>query len=147
MFVRPMDTNREVNDLFYKSTDEEQYSTKHRVFLIFCALDYMKFDKIEKDGVLTQFKGYMLRPDGLYQFTKEMKKINYKITDRQKLTDDLDQISLILFGKVYPYQNWNTYEKTLSLLEKNPKLDMKVILDEYRAKLAEEGLRVPGGID
>jgi len=146
MFVRPMDTNRDVNDLFYKSTDEERYSTKHRVFLIFCALDSMKFDKIEKDGVLTHFKGYMLRPDGLYQFTKEMKKINYKIMDRQKLTDDLDQISLILFGKVYPYQQWNTYEKTLTLLEKNPKLDMKTILDEYRAKLDEEGLVVPGGI-
>ena len=106
----------------------------------------MKFDKIEKDGALTQFKGYMLRPDGLYQFTKEMKKVNYKITDRQKLTDDLDQISLILFGKVYPYEQWNTFEKTLALLEKNPKLDMRQILEEYRAKLAEEGLRVPASI-
>lgn len=147
MFVRPMDTNRDVNDLFYKSPNDEKYSTKHRVFLIFCALDSMKFDKIEKDGVLTHFKGYMLRPDGLYQFTKEMKKINYKITDRQKLTDDLDQISVVLFGKVYPYEQWNTYEKTLSLLEKNPKLDMRSILDEYRAKLEEEGLVIPGGID
>lgn len=147
LFVRPMDTNREVNDLFYKSPADEAYSTKHRVFLIFCALDSMKFDKIEKDGVLTQFKGYMLRPDGLYQFTKEMKKVNYKITDRQKLTDDLAQISLILFGKAYPYEQWNTYEKTLALLEKNPKLDMRTILDEYRAKLAEEGLVIPGGID
>ena len=147
MFVRPLDTNRAVNDLFYKSPTDERYSTKHRVFLIFCALDSMKFDKVERNGVLTNFKGYMLRPDGLYQFTKEFKKVNYKIVDRQKITDDLDEISSVLFGKAYPYSEWNTYEKTLALLEKNPKLDMRAILAEYREKLKEEGLTVPGGID
>ena len=72
-----------------------------------------------------------------------MKKINWAITDRQKITDDVDRISEILFGMVHPYADWNTFLKTLALLEKNPSLDMNTILSEYRIKLGEEGLRVP----
>ena len=111
-----------------------------------------EFDKIEKGGTLTQFKGYMFRPDGIYQFTKELKKINYKIVDRKLIADTIPEISDILFGKNYPYAKWNTYEKTLALLtatsqSTNPKLNMPLILKEYRAKLAEEGLVIPGGID
>ena len=143
MFVRPDNTNRAVNDLFYKSPIDEEYSTKHRVFLLFAVLDSMKFDKEEVDGKLKKFKGYMLRPDGLYQFTKEMKKINWAITDRQMVTGDVDRISEIVFGKVHPYTEWNTFLKTLALLEKNPSLDMNTILSEYRTKLEEEGLLVP----
>ena len=152
MFVKPLDTNRSINDIFYKSVDEEKYSTKHRVFLIFCALDSMQFDKIEKNGTVTQFNGYMFRPDGIYQFTKELKKINYKIVDRKLIADTIPKISDILFGKNYPYVKWNTYEKTLALLtaasqSTNSKLNMPLILKEYRAKLTEEGLVIPGGID
>lgn len=143
LFVRPLHTNREVNDLFYKSPLDEKYSTKHRVFLIFCALDSMKFDKTEIDGKLTRFKGYMLRPDGLYEFTKELKKKNYAITDKHKITEDLGQISQLLFGEVLPYSKWNTYEKTLSHLRKNQALNITLILDEYRQKLEQEGLAVP----
>jgi hypothetical protein len=146
MFIRPLDINREINDLFYKSPDNERYSTKHRVFLLFAALDSMKFDKLEQDGKVKSFKGYMLRPDGLYEFTKELKRLNYSIVGKQKLTDDIDKISEILFGKVYPYQKWNTFEQTLALLDNNPELDMPAILAEYRKKLENEGLRIPAEI-
>jgi hypothetical protein len=103
----------------------------------------MKFDKLEQDGKVKSFKGYMLRPDGLYEFTKELKRLNYSIVGKQKLTDDINKISEILFGKVYPYQKWNTFEQTLALLGNNPELDMPAILAEYRKKLENEGLRIP----
>jgi len=146
LFVRPLGDSKEMTDLFYKSPTSERYSTKHRVFLIFSALDSMKFDQTEQDGKVKSFKGYMLRPDGLYEFTKEMKRLNFAITDRQKVTDDLDRISEILFGKVYPYEQWNTYEGTLSLLMKNPDLNMQQVLSDYRQKLEQEGLRIPEGL-
>ena len=146
MFIRPLDTNREINDLFYKSPDDEEYSTKHRVFLLFSALDSMQFDKVEQDGKVKQFKGYMLRPDGLYEFTKEMKRTNYSIVNRRKVTDDIDKISETLFGEVHPYSDWNTFIKTLGLLSNNPDLDMPAILAEYRKKLENEGLRTPAEV-
>lgn len=146
LFVRPLGDSKEMTDLFYKSPNNEEYSTKHRVFLIFAALDSMKFDQIEQGGKLKSFKGYMLRPDGLYEFTKEMKRINFAITDRRKVTDEVDQISEVLFGRVYPYKLWNTYKGTLSLLKQNPALDMQLILSNYRQKLEQEGLRIPEGI-
>lgn len=143
MFVRPTDVNRQMNDLFYKAPIDEEYSTKHRVFLLFAALDSMKFDKVERSGQLDKFKGYMLRPDGLYEFTKEMKRTNFSIVDRRKVTDNIDEVSKILFGEVYPYSEWNTFLKTLSLLKMNPNLDMESVLAEYREKLKTEGLRIP----
>jgi hypothetical protein len=146
MFVREKSTDRAMITLFYKSPNDEAYSTKHRVFLIFSALDSMKFDKEEQDGKLVKFKGYMLRPDGLYEFTKQLKKTNFSIVDRRKVTDDLDRISEILFGKVYPYAEWNTFLKTLSLLKQNSSIDIKSVLAEYRQKLENEGLRLPAEI-
>lgn len=144
LFVRPNTTNRAMTDLFYKSNEEEQYSTKHRVFLVFAALDSMKFD-IEKNelGKISRFKGYMLRPEGLYEFTKELKKTNYSITNRRFVTDDPNRIAEILFGKAFPYSEWNTYEKTLGLLSQNQNLNIQEILKQYRQKLTDEGLRVP----
>lgn len=144
LFVRPKDTNQEMITLFYKSPENEEYSTKHRVFLIFAALDSMKFN-IEKDseGRPIKFNGYMLRPDGLYQFTKRLKRSNYAISDRELVTSDLSEISKILFGKAAPYSKWNTYKGTLALLKQNPALNMQEILKQYRQKLMDEGLRVP----
>ena len=75
-----------------------------------------------------------------------MKRINFAITDRRKVTDEVDQISEVLFGRVYPYKLWNTYKGTLSLLKQNPALDMQLILSNYRQKLEQEGLRIPEGI-
>jgi len=146
LFVRPTDTSKEMTDLFYKSPNTEKYSTKHRVFLIFSALDSMKFDaESTHQGVPFKFKGYMLRPDGLYSFTKTLKKSNYAISDRLKITDNISQISKILFGKVIPYSQWNTYEGTLNSLMTNPKLNMGEILKNYRQKLSDEGLAIPDG--
>jgi len=144
LFVRPKSDSAEMTSLFYKSPTDEAYSTKHRVFLIFSALDSMKFDTVDDGaGSLKKFKGYMLRPDGLYEFTKEKKKLNYSIVDRRKLTDSIGEISKILFGKSIPYAEWNTYERTLAKLRENPKLNIEQILKNYREKLADEGLRVP----
>jgi hypothetical protein len=144
LFVRPADDNPEMISLFYKSPTDEKYSTKHRVFLLFSVLDSMKFDEVnDENGKLTKFKVYMLRPDGLYAFTKELKRLNYSITDRSKVTDNIGKISEILFGREVPYSEWNTYEKTLSLLKQNPKLKMDQILKSYRDKLVDEGLPVP----
>jgi hypothetical protein len=146
LFVRPKSTDRAMTDLFYKSQENEPYSTKHRVFLLFAALDSMKFDEVEQGGQVKSFKGYMLRPDGLYEFTKQMKRLNFAITDRRKVTDDINEISRVLFGKVYPYHLWNTYEGTLALLKQNPALDIQQILSNYRQKLEQEGLRIPEGL-
>ena len=144
LFVRPNSTNRAMTDLFYKSNEEEEFSTKHRVFLIFAALDSMKFDEmLDSDGKPIKFKGYMLRPEGLYEFTKTLKRTNYSITDRRMVTDDPAKISQILFGKARPYSEWNTYEKTLGLLSQSPKINLQEVLQEYRKKLTDEGLRIP----
>ena len=142
LFVRPNSTNRAMTDLFYKSNEEEEYSTKHRVFLIFAALDSMKFD-VQGGDKPVKFKGYMLRPEGLYEFTKELKRTNYAITDRRMVTDDPAKISQVLFGKTVPYTEWNTYEKTIGLLSKNPNLNMQEVLSQYRQRLTDEGLRIP----
>jgi hypothetical protein len=143
LFVRPNETSREMTSLFYKSPENEEYSTKHRVFLIFAALDSMKFD-VEGDlNRPASFKGYMLRPDGLYTFTKRLKRTNYAISDREFVTGDISRISEILFGKVIPYQKWNTYEGTLAQLKQNQALNIEQILAEYRKKLTDEGLRIP----
>jgi hypothetical protein len=85
----------------------------------------------------------MLRPEGLYEFTKELKRTNYSITDRRMVTDDPAKISEVLFGKTVPYTEWNTYEKTLGLLSANPNLNMQEVLGQYRQKLTDEGLRIP----
>jgi hypothetical protein len=144
LFVRPKSDNEQMATLFYKSPLDEKYSTKHRVFLIFSALDSMKFDTVgDGSGGLAKFKGYMLRPDGLYEFTKEKKKVNFSIVDRRKVTDNIDQISKILFGQVVPYSEWNTYEKTLSCLKNNSGLNIGQILKNYREKLSDEGLAIP----
>jgi hypothetical protein len=148
LFVRPADSDREMTDLFYKSTDEEQYSTKHRVFLMFAALDSMKFD-VESDGFgkPIKFKGYMLRPDGLYEFTKRLKKVNYAISDRKKITADASKLSEVLFGKTVPYTEWNTFKKLLAQLKLNQALNMKEILVSYRQRLMDEGLAVPAEVN
>jgi hypothetical protein len=143
LFVRPNETSREMTTLFYKSPQSEEYSTKHRVFLIFAALDSMKFDVEGDPNRPTKFKGYMLRPDGLYVFTKQLKRTNYTIIDREFLTAELDQISQILFGMAVPYSKWNTYDGTLALLKGNAVLKIDQILAEYRKKLMDEGLRIP----
>jgi hypothetical protein len=144
LFVRPKDTSAEMITLFYKSPENEEYSTKHRVFLIFAVLDSMRFGtESDNTGKLIKFNGYMLRPDGLYRFTKQLKRSNYSITDRDFVTSDLDEISKILFGKSVPYSEWNTYAGTLALLKRNPSLNMKEILKSYRQKLTDEGLKIP----
>lgn len=147
LFVRPNSTDRAMTELFYKSPENEPYSTKHRVFLLFAALDSMKFDEVKQGDEVTSFKGYMLRPDGLYEFTKQKKRLNFAITDRRKVTDDIGEISRILFGESHPYEEWNTYKGTLSLLNQNPALDMRSVLANYRQKLEQEGLRIPEGLN
>jgi hypothetical protein len=144
LFVRPENIDRGMTALFYKSPETEKYSTKHRVFLLFAALDSMKFEvETDSQGKAIKFKGYMLRPNGLYSFTKQLKRLNYAIMDRAFVTGNVDQISEILFGRVVPYSEWNTYEGTLKRLKENAALDLVEILKNYRQKLTDEGLRIP----
>jgi len=146
MFVRPIESDQDLIELFYKSPSDEPYSTKHRVFLIFSALDSMKFDEVERGGEISEYKGYMLRPDGLYEFTKQRKRSKFSIVDKSKVTGDIGEIAKILFGKRVPFNKWNTFLKTLNLLKQNTTLKMESILANYRQKLESEGLRVPNEI-
>jgi hypothetical protein len=115
---------------------------------MFATLDSMKFD-VESDdsGKPIKFKGYMLRPDGLYEFTKRLKKVNYAISDRKKITADASKLSEVLFGKTVPYTEWNTFKKLLAQLKLNPALNMKEILVSYRQRLMDEGLAVPAEVN
>jgi hypothetical protein len=147
IFVRPQTANKEATDIFYKNIEEDPDTTKHRVYFLFTILDSRKED-IEGDATQpSKFTGYMLRPDGLYKIVKEMKKVNYKIMDRQLIAESAEDMSKAIFGEALPFSEWNTFKKTFDLFMKSTLYPNKQdIVMAYIEKLKEEGLPFPTSI-
>jgi hypothetical protein len=147
IFVRPQTANKEATDIFYKNIEEDPDTTKHRVYFLFTVLDSRKED-IEGDPASpSKFTGYMLRPDGLYKIVKEMKKVNYKIMDRQLIAESAEDMAKAIFGQPLPFSEWNTFKKTFDLFIKSPLYPNKQeIIVAYTEKLKEEGLPLPTSV-
>lgn len=147
IFVRPESSNKEATDVFYKNIEEDPDTTKHRVYFLFTILDSRKED-IEGDPENpSKFTGYMLRPDGLYKIVKEMKKVNYKIMDRQLIAESAEDMAKVIFGESLPFSEWNTFKKTFDLFMNSPIYPNKQdIVMAYIEKLKEEGLPFPSSV-
>ena len=117
------------------------------LYFLFTLLDSRK-ENIEGDPAQpSKFTGYMLRPDGLYKIVKEMKKVNYKIMDRQLIAETAEDMAQAIFGEALPFSEWNTFKKTFDLFMKSPLYSNKQdIVMAYIEKLKEEGLPFPKSV-
>jgi len=64
------------------------------------------------DGhVIKQYTGYMLRPDGIYKFRKQLKRVRYAIVKKEFITNDIEEIAEYITGEKLQYSKWNTFKK------------------------------------
>jgi len=148
IFVRPSGSSKDTTDIFYKNIAGDPNTTKHRVYFLFTMLDFRRDEITGPEEMPTSYTGFMLRPDGLYKIRKALAKTKYKIVDRQLIAETPEEISEFLFGKSLPFNQWDTFEKTLSLFKKSPLYSNKNrVIEEYITKLSDEGLPLPVGLD
>lgn len=110
LFVMPLSCSDDTIRLFFLHEDEEKYTHKHRFFLLLSILDTKGYSPETRVLSKTRTK-YTLRPDGIYKLKKELQKTAYKTVEREFVTDDLLEISKILFGFEMEYKDWNTFKK------------------------------------
>jgi hypothetical protein len=76
-----------------------------------------------------------------------MKKVNYKIMDRQLIAESAEDMAKAIFGEALPFSEWNTFKKTFDLFMKSPLYPNKQdIVMAYIEKLKDEGLPFPKSV-
>lgn len=126
LFVHPTSLSDETLDIFYGHVEEEEYTNKHRIFLLFAITE----SNIRKNPNGESYFRNSLRPDGIYNIEKLNK--NNKTIATEFVTNNIHDISELLFRKRQrSYKKWNTFKKIWNLA-KAQGYDMKEVADNFK---------------
>lgn len=124
LFVHPNRFSNETLDIFYGHVKEEKYTNKHRIFLLFALTE----SKIRENPNGESYFRFSLRPDGIYNIEKSNK--THKTIDKEFVTNNVHDISELVFVKRLPYDEWNTFEKIWNLAKET--YDMTIVAEKFK---------------